>query len=294
MRIAVIGSINVDLMYKIEKKIDDGETMFAKQYDILDGGKGANQAVMLSALSDNTVFLGAIGNDSFSMNSIKNLEDKNLDINDIVIKDGNTGLAIIEVFNNNNTIVVFPGVNMMLSKEDVDKFLEKYQDIEVMVLQLEIKMDVVEHIVNSCYSKNIMIILNPAPATSLSSEVIEKIDYLIPNETETIHIFGNDNYEELVKKYKGKLIITLGEEGVMFYNGKTSERIEAKKIVVSDTTGAGDSFVAGFAKSISKKIPLKESIENGIYIASLACLCFGAQTAYEVVKRGKYEKTWNN
>ena len=215
MKIAVIGSINVDLMYKIDKKIKNGETIIAKEYQILDGGKGANQAVILSALTNNVVFLGAVGNDSFSDNSIKNIKNKNLDSNDIVIIEGNTGLAIIEVYNNDNSIVVFPGVNMSLSTNDVDKFLDKYTDLEVMVLQLEISMDIVEYIVDQCVLKNIKVILNPAPAASLSKEVIDKVDFIIPNETETIEIFGSNNFEDLVNSYKGKLVITLGDKGVL-------------------------------------------------------------------------------
>lgn len=286
MRIAVIGSINVDLMYNIDLKVKTGETSIGRNYQILDGGKGANQAVMLSALAEDTVFLGAVGDDAFAENALKNIESKNLSVEDIVLKKGNTGLAVIEVYNLDNSIVVFPGVNRMITKEDVDVFLTKYPDIGIMVLQLEISMDIVEYIVLRCSEKGIKIILNPAPAAKLSKKIIDLVDFLIPNETETMHIFGSNKYVDLVEKYKGKLLITLGEEGVLFYNGKSAERMKAFKIKVSDTTGAGDAFVAGFAYGTIKDLPHKDAVQLGVKIASIACSYYGAQTAYEIVKGG--------
>lgn len=293
MKIGVVGSINVDLVYSLPKTLKSGETLIGSNFQILMGGKGANQAVLSSALVEEVVFLGAVGNDSFGLNSVENLKNKGVGIDCISTKSNSTGLAIIQLVNGENSIAVIPGANLEITEKEVDIFLDNNPDLRLIITQLETNIDAIIHLINQCNVRNIPIILNPAPAQSLSRDLIEKVDFLIPNETEAEFLFNTQDFEKLVTDFAGKLIITMGSKGVMYFDGQKTLVSPSQKIEVIDTTGAGDSFVAGFAAGISNNEGIQKSIELGIKIASMTCMTLGAQGAYEIVKKENYEKKRN-
>lgn len=293
MKIGVVGSINVDLVYSLPKSLKLGETLIGSNFQILMGGKGANQAILSSALVEEVVFLGAVGNDSFGLNAVENLKNKGVGIDYISTKPNSTGLAIIQLVNGENSIAVIPGANLEITEKEVDTYLNNNSDLRLVITQLETNIDAIIHLINQCNSRNIPIILNPAPAQNLSSDLIEKIDYLIPNETEAEFLFNTQDFEKLVTDFAGKLIITMGSKGVMYYDGQKTLVSPSQKLDVIDTTGAGDSFVAGFAAGISNNEGIKSSVELGIKIASMTCMTLGAQGAYENVKKENYEKKRN-
>lgn len=293
MKIGVVGSINVDLVYSLPKTLKSGETLIGSNFQILMGGKGANQAVLSSALVEEVVFLGAVGNDSFGLNSVENLKNKGVGIDYISTKSNSTGLAIIQLVNGENSIAVIPGANLEITEKEVDIFLDNNPDLRLIITQLETNIDAIIHLINQCNVRNIPIILNPAPAQSLSRDLIEKVDFLIPNETEAEFLFNTQDFEKLVTDFAGKLIITMGSKGVMYFDGQKTLVSPSQKIEVIDTTGAGDSFVAGFAAGISNNEGIQKSIELGIKIASMTCMTLGAQGAYEIVKKENYEKKRN-
>jgi ribokinase len=188
MKIGVVGSINVDVMYEVDRKPKQGETIFGNKYSIKNGGKGANQAVILNSLEDAVVFLGAVGTDIFGLEARNNLGKKNLKAQ-VEIKEGNTGLAVIQLSNNDNDIIVFKGANDQISREDVDSFIKKNPELEIIVLQLEINLESTKYLISKAYDLGIKVILNPAPAVNLDPEIVEKLTYIIPNETEAEAIF---------------------------------------------------------------------------------------------------------
>ncbi len=283
MKIGVIGSINVDVMYQVDRLPVQGETIFGRKYDIKNGGKGANQAVILNALEDRVTFFGAVGSDIFGLEARNNLSKKGLH-STVEVKDGNTGLAIIQLSNKDNSIIVFKGANDKIDKQDIDMFLEKNPTLEIIVLQLEINLESIKYLINKAYDLGIQIILNPAPAVYLEPEVVEKVTYLIPNETEAETIFGTNDLHKIILENKGKVIITVGKDGVMYLKDGIPETIPAEKIDVVDTTGAGDSFVAGFTSGISQGLSVEQAIKKGIRTASITCQFLGAQTSYKRVK----------
>ncbi len=293
MKIGVIGSINIDFVYATDRTAKKGETVFGNTYDILNGGKGANQAVLASAITNDVIFLGAVGNDRFSEMAIDHLSQRIPNCNDIVCKDTTTGMAVIELSEGDNRITVIPGANLYLDNQDVLEFLNRHTDLETIILQYEIDVSVVEFIIKECVKRNIRVVLNPAPVQELKKDVIELVKFLIPNETEFEEIFGHCNYEQEVIKHKGSLIVTMGSKGVMYLNRNVPEIYPANKIIAKDTTGAGDSFVAGFSVGISKGLGIKQAVGLGVNIASVTCECFGAQGGYERVKDEYNEEKWN-
>jgi ribokinase len=283
MKIGVIGSINVDVMYEVDRAPKQGETIFGNKYNIKNGGKGANQAVILNSLEDEVVFFGAVGTDIFGLEARNNLYNKNL-VSQIESKDGNTGLAIIQLLKGDNEIIVFKGANDKINKEDIDMFFKKNPELEIIVSQLEINLESVKYLINKAYDLGIKVILNPAPAVSLNPLIANKATYLIPNETEAEAIFKTNDLEQIVKDHGGKVIITLGKQGVMYLDGDTPQIIPSEEISVVDTTGAGDSFVAGFTSGIAQGLEVKEAIKKGIRVASITCQYLGAQTSHIKVK----------
>ncbi len=278
MAVAVIGSINVDLFYKSSNDPLVGQTIEGDSYFIRHGGKGANQAVILRSLFEDTYFLGALGNDAFSKLSLDNLKEKSLSTNDIVLKDSQSGFALIKLKDNDNSITIFEGANGALNEEDVDQFFENHKDLQLIVLQLEIPLKLVEYIIELASKKKVKVILNPAPMKPIKSSVIDKCDYIIPNETEYAELFKDASLkEDTIIQYKGKLVITLGEKGVLYYTNNQVKHQKAKMIKPLDTTGAGDSFIAGFASEIAKGNTIEKAIEKGQIVARETCLCEGAQ-----------------
>lgn len=294
MKLGVVGSINIDMVYKLSQFLKQGETRFGSDFQVLMGGKGANQAVMMSALNDHVVFLGAVGQDSFGEDALKHLKQKNIDVSYISKKKENTGLAIIQLVDGDNSIAVIPGANIQIQKEEVDRFLDENSDLGLVVTQLETNLDSVAYLIEQCKLRNIPLILNPAPAAKLADGIIDQVAYLIPNETETELLFGSTDYESLVNRYQGKLLITMGSQGVMYYDGQKATVAPSQKLEVVDTTGAGDSFVAGFATGIANKRSMKEAVELGIKVASLTCMNMGAQGAYDQVRSQLNEKARNH
>lgn len=287
MKIGVIGSINIDLVLKLERFMRKGETVIGKDFQLHMGGKGANQATMMTSLVDSVIFCGAVGNDAYAAKVLSHFEAIGLQRDFIYRKEGNTGLALIQLVEGDNAIAVVPGVNNMFTREDIDNFFEKNDDIGVVVLQLEINFDVVEYIITKCHNNGIKVILNPAPAKDIDKNLIDKVHYLIPNETEAELIFKTNDYKSIVEDNLGKVIITLGDKGVIFWdsNENVPKIIPARKINVVDTTGAGDSFIAGFSVGLIKNMSISEAIELGIEVASLTCESMGAQGAFERIKK---------
>ena len=283
LKIGVVGSINVDVIYSANRHPKKGETIFGDQYNIGNGGKGANQAVILNALEDDVIFFGAVGNDILGLEARNNLGKKNLETM-VEIKEGNTGMAIIRLANNDNDIIVFKGANEKVDKSDIDQFLDKNPDLEIIVSQLEINFEAIQYLINRAYDLGIKVILNPAPAIRLTPQLIEKVDFLIPNETEAEEIFQTKDFGEIVKAYQGKVIITFGSKGVMYLDGDEAKIVPAEKISVVDTTGAGDSFVAGFTSGIYQGLSTKEAVQKGVRVASITCQFFGAQTSHRRVR----------
>ena len=286
MKIAVVGSINTDLLYRVHKAPLKGETVFGEDYQILNGGKGSNQCVLLSALEKDVKFLGAVGRDVFGMKSLEYLATLGLD-QDVLVKETNTGLAVIQLSEKDNAITVMKGANEEITIDDVNLFFNNNPGIELLLCQLEVRLETILYALEKAKEKGIQIILNPAPAHKLDGNIIEKVDYLIPNEIEAQLMFETDNLEDIVEHYKGKVIITLGDKGVMYFDEGIVKIEPAQKIEVVDTTGAGDSFIAGFTSGIANNLRVKEAIQKGIKIASITCQHMGAQSAYKKIKDTK-------
>ncbi len=284
MKVAILGSINMDIVYQVDTPPSKGQTVFGSTYDVLPGGKGANQGVILQALGVDVSFLGAIGPDGFGQMAVEAFQDKSLPVNYLVHSEKPTGIAIIELSQNDNSIVVIPGANQAITREDVKHFFDHHPTLDVVVAQLETNMDSVKYFLQMAHERHIPTILNPAPAHPIGPEWMEFVDIMIPNEHEAAVIFGDQSLETLVSMYPNRLIVTLGELGAMYHNGSKVVHLPSYPVNVVDTTGAGDSFVAGFTAAYLSSQDIELAIHEGMKTASITCEHLGAQGAYHVIK----------
>lgn len=281
MKIGVIASINIDVFYRLDRFLSIGETTNIDEYQILLGGKGCNQAVMLQALGTSPVAFGALGDDPMEQMARQMLEDKGLSTTSILKKPGSTGLALIQLIHQDNAITVIPGNNKAITKEDVDAFFQAHE-LTHLVLCFETNMDAVEYIIDQAKQRGIVMIVNPAPMREFPPAMLDGIDYFIPNEIEAKQFFGDD-VEAAVEKMQGKLVVTMGSSGVMYYDAGVKV-YPAQSIEVVDTVGAGDSFVAGFSAGIFRGYSLTQAIALGTKTAALTCQHLGAQGAFDIVQ----------
>lgn len=288
-KVLVVGSLNMDMTVKVEKLPKLGETIFGKEYYESCGGKGANQAIAISKLGVETEMIGMVGDDSQGKILIENLNKYNIKNDGIFINDKDvTGRAIITVDENgDNNIIVIPGTNFKLTKEFIEKSIEKIKNNDIIVLQNEIPMETIEYTLGKAKEYGKMTILNPAPAKKLSSKIIEKIDYLVLNETEMEEIFDlkysdNNYFDNIIKLKKDKnlqnIILTLGDKGsVLFDKMNKITEIPAYKVKAIDTTAAGDSFLGGFIAKLCETKNVEEALKFATAVSAIVVTRKGAQ-----------------
>lgn len=291
MKIAVVGSINTDMTVTAERIPLKGETLMGDSISYIPGGKGANQAVAMAKLGAEVEMFGCVGDDSNGQKMLDNLKSVGVETGHIqILSSVPTGIAMITVGDNDNTIIVVPGANGKVDRTYVDGIKDALTAYDMVVLQHEIPLDTVHYIVDFCAEHSIPVVLNPAPAAGVPMEIIEKVTYVTPNEHEAVLIFGDElTTEELLKKYPEKLVITQGSKGVStcLKSGEVLT-VPARPAQVVDTTGAGDTLNGAFCVQIAGGADMESALIYANTAASLSTEKFGAQsgmpTAAEVEK----------
>lgn len=281
MKLAVVGSINMDMTVTAERIPLKGETLRGESLSHIPGGKGANQAVAMAKLGADVEMFGCVGKDDNGQKLLNNLREVGVKTEHIkVLEDVPTGLAMITVGDNDNTIIVVPGANGKVDCAYVDSIKEALKTFDMVVLQHEIPLETVHYVVEFCAENNIPVVLNPAPAAEVPMDIIEKVTYVTPNEHEAVLIFGKDHTtEDLLKKYPEKLVITQGSRGVStcLKSGEILS-VPARPAKVVDTTGAGDTLNGAFSVQIANGVDMKTALTYANTAASLSTEKFGAQS----------------
>jgi ribokinase len=278
-KIAVIGSINMDMTAVSERIPRPGETISAKSLRYIPGGKGANQAVAASRLGGDVTMFGCVGDDAFGSKLIENLKDNGINTDHIrTISGESSGLAMIVVAENDNAITVIPGANASVSTEYIDSNWNEIISSDIILLQNEIPEETINYVINRLYTENKTIIYNPAPARHADKAVIDKVSFFTPNEHEARIVLGDDTTDirDLIGKYNGKMIVTLGSKGVAGYDVEYIQ-IPAIKAKVVDTTGAGDTMNGAFAYALSAGMNYRDALVFANTAAGIATEKEGAQ-----------------
>ncbi|WP_307195386.1 ribokinase [Neobacillus niacini] len=277
-RITVLGSLNMDLVTVTEKMPQQGETITGQAFSTFPGGKGANQAVAAARLGAEVYMFGKVGNDLFGkkLKEILNQENVNVDYVDVETNE-ETGTASIIISDDDNRIIVVPGANKEVTPEWVSSYEEQIRKSDTLLLQLEIPLESVIKAAQIAKKHKIPVILNPAPYQKLPNDLLMDITYLTPNEHEYKKLLEEATKEEF-DIIRAKSIITKGVEGVEFHLINEKILVNALKVDVVDTTGAGDTFNGALAVELSKNQDIKDAVLFAAIAGSLSVTKLGAQS----------------
>ncbi len=287
--IAVLGSINVDLVAGVEEIPKVGETLTGKTFHRYFGGKGANQAVALAKLGVETVFLGKVGTDDFGAAVLNSMSADGVCVERVERTDSPTGTALICVdARAQNNIVVIPGANGQVDVPYVEGCRDVIEACDLLLAQHETPIATTEHAFAIAKSLGKTTVLNPAPAHEISDELLCNVDVLVPNEHELSRITGlSTETDEQVKAAADTLIargmsavvITLGSRGAMLVDKTGASLFPGHKVKVADTTAAGDSFIGGFVAEYTRSDDMAQAISLGQAVAALSVQKHGAQSS---------------
>ena len=294
--ITVLGIFVADISFSGPKIPSIGETILGKKYNVGPGGKGCNQAIAIARLGGNTNFISKIGKDEYGKLALKTLE-KNKISTENIIQDGNqqTGVAGILVDQNTgkNAINVIVGAPSSLRISEIENQINLIKRSKIFLTQLEVPKDVTLYCLKTAKENGCITILNPAPASEISKEFYNNIDFFTPNETEAefytgIKITSEKEAKQAADKLLNlgikKIIITLGEKGLFYSDGKEETYLKASAVKAIDTTGAGDAFNGGLAFGLSKEKPIKECLELANKVAGISTTKLGAGDAMPFIR----------
>jgi ribokinase len=286
-RVFIAGSINMDVVATADRHPRVGETVAGKQVLYFPGGKGANQAVAASRLGARTTLIGRLGKDSFGAELKAFLGDQGIDLGYVQeTAEAHTGTAIITVAEADNTIVVIPGTNALVSADDVSVIPLLKGDVAVS--QFEIPLPTIAAFFQRARSAQAITLLNPAPAQKISRELLELVDILVLNETELGFLAGtelSDSDEaariiEVARKLQARedqtICVTLGKRGVLALAGRQEFAVPGRVVKAVDTTGAGDCFVGALAAQLADDVPLRTALAFANAAASISVQRMGA------------------
>ncbi|HEX7301244.1 MAG TPA: ribokinase [Solirubrobacteraceae bacterium] len=273
--IAVVGSINLDVVVEVERQPAPGETVVGGDRRELPGGKGANQAVAAARLGADVALVGRVGADDAGRRLRDGLAREGVDVTH-VREDAAapTGMALIAVdARGENTIVVSPGANARVGDDDVRVASDVLAGASVTLLQHEVPEDAVAAAIAAAGGT---VVLNPAPARALAGPV----DVLVPNRGELEALAGRPGDPvELARGVRGAraVAVTLGAEGAVVVEGDRVERIAAPRVEALDTTGAGDAFCGALVQALADGAELVEAARWATRAAAVSVTRRGAQ-----------------
>lgn len=287
-KLAVLGSINADHILNLAHFPRPGETVIGKQYQIAFGGKGANQAVAAGRSGADISFIACVGNDDTGERIRRQLADDCIDVNPVAVVEGeSTGVALIFVNGEGeNTIGIYAGANAALTPERVKQHQQVIADADALLMQLESPLDSVLAAARIAHQNQTRVILNPAPATALSDELLSLVDMITPNETEAQILTGvvvkNDEdaaNAAAVLHAKGidSVLITLGSRGVWLSEQGCGQRIPGFRVEAVDTIAAGDTFNGALIAALLEQRSMAESVRFAHAAAAIAVTRHGAQ-----------------
>lgn len=285
--ITVIGSANYDIILKQERLPQIGETYIVDHIEFSSGGKGVNQATQCSKLGVDTYFAGTIGNDAYGEHIYNSLKKHNVNLDYLERVENTTGLGIVNALKDGSVYAnIFAGANGEITIDRLNKMKPLLEKSAIVIFQLEIPIEVVEAGILLAKECKCFVILNGAPANTISEEVLRKVDCFVVNEPEASfyanqHIFDKESARLHVSLFDSLfdrlLIITLGENGSILYDKKNIVHIPAQKVKAIDTTGAGDSFIGAFAYKLLDDSDYIEAAKFAAQVSAITVTKIGTQ-----------------
>ena len=281
-RVAILGIFVADTAYRADRQPKMGETILGKGFALGPGGKGSNQAVAVARLGSPVSFISRVGDDAFAKMAREMWVAEG--VSPLVESDPNsfTGAAYIFIDDESgdNAIIVVPGAARDISPEDLERNRASIESATIFLTQLETPVEAAKRGLEIARSAGVTTILNPAPAADLETSILELCDYLVPNESEAELLTGikvcdlkaaKDAAAELKKRGAKSVIVTLGENGALLYDGLNAVHVPPFSAGdVIETTGAGDCFCGAFAHALNQGFSALESTKFACAAASIS------------------------
>ena len=289
-KLVVLGSVNADHVLQVPSFPRPGETLHGQNYSVIPGGKGANQAVAAARLGADVSFIACVGDDSFGLNIREAFKRDGIKVGAVMIEHNKpTGIAMIQVTQSGeNSICISAEANACLTSKRLAPFEHLISGADMLLMQLETPMEGVISAAKIAKQANTQVVLNPAPAQTLTDDLLQLVDIITPNETEAEQLTGikvtdaeSAHQAALQLHLKGiKLVlITLGSEGVWVSENGNGEQIKGFRVQAIDTTAAGDTFNGALLTRLLEGEKLADSIRFAHAAAAITVTGAGAQTS---------------
>jgi ribokinase len=274
--IVVVGSLNMDLVTRTQRRPQRGETLLGDSFDTFVGGKGLNQAIAAARQGAAVHMVGRVGADDFGARLRETLQREGIDASH-VLEDASvsSGIAV-------------SGANGHVGPADVEQAADTIRSADLLMLQLEVPLDAVLRAAQIAHDAGVRVMLNPAPARELPDELLQLVDVITPNETETQILTGlaidDDDAAEraaqaLLARGVGAAVLTLGARGALLAEGSQVQRVPGYRVTVVDTTAAGDAFCGALAAQAGRGAALPEAVRFANAAGALATTVLGAEPA---------------
>jgi len=287
-RIVVVGSSNTDMIIKLDRIPQPGETILGGEFSTAAGGKGANQAVAAARAGGDVTFVARVGRDMFGEQALAGFLRDRIDVQYVTRdKAAPSGVALIFVAKDGeNSIAVAGGANARLCPNDVKKAKGSIVRASAVVMQLETPLETVQAAAELAFRAGAPVILNPAPARDLPDKLLKRISILTPNETEAELLTGiavtdektaSRAAEKLRSRGVGTVIVTLGARGAFVAAASVRELVSGFRVKAVDTTAAGDVFNGALAVALGEGRTLLEAVRFANAAAAISVTRLGAQ-----------------
>lgn len=289
-KLVVLGSVNADHVLQVPTFPRPGETLHGRNYQVIPGGKGANQAVAAARLKADIGFIACVGDDAFGIESCERFKLDGMDIRGVKVQaDCPTGIAMIQVSDRGeNSICLSAEANDRLTAEAIEDDLPSIRVASYLLMQLETPIDGIIKAAQVAKQAKTNVVLNPAPARELPSSLLSCVDVITPNETEAQVLTGITVTDDASAQQAATVlhqqgieivIITLGAKGVWLSENGRGQLIPGFRVSATDTTAAGDTFNGAFVTGLLENMPLESAIKFAHAAAAISVTRFGAQTS---------------
>ena len=279
MKVLNYGSLNIDLVYRLDHLVLPGETQAAERFDRFCGGKGLNQSIALARAGAKTLHAGKIGPDGEMLLSA--LREAGVDVSPVTVGQEPSGHAVIQVERSGqNAIIIYAGANGCISEKEIDAALSRMEKGDWLLLQNEINS--IPAIIRKAKARGLRIAFNPAPMDEgVKTYPLDLIDLFVVNETEAAALTGlaeeEDALTAMEQTYPSAIhVVTLGSRGSLCSAEGQRYAVEAKKVQAVDTTAAGDTYIGYFLALLMEGKSVDVCMEMATRASAIAVSRMGA------------------
>jgi ribokinase len=283
--IVVFGAIGVDIVATVARIPQPGETMLSPHYDVVPGTKGANQSVAAARAGSKVHHVGTCGSDPFGVVALSLMKESNIDLTHVVVSAEPTGICLVTVDQHGeNTVVAVGAANLATTVQQLADC--QFGSGDILLVQREIRDDETFAGVRLAKSRGAVVIFNIAPAGPVPEDLLSLVDVLVVNEhelavvAEAVGIVTPDlkaAARAMSVKFGCSVIVTLGREGAIGWDGGNFYEVPALPVTPVDTTAAGDSFTGAFAAALDQGMSFATALARGVTAGSISCTRPGAQ-----------------